>query len=98
MGFKETKKKVLHCLRSGEILHETRDGIDKKNLLSTGEVTPDEVIALINKARGSNYSSDPHHFIPDLDVHIIKIRSGTKDWYIKWYLIEPNCIFISVHH
>jgi hypothetical protein len=30
-------------------------------------------------------------------VHIIRTQHGDRTWYIKWYFIVPNVVFISVH-
>jgi hypothetical protein len=49
-------------------------------------------------ARGTDYQCSPHHLVADLDVHIIKTAHRVINWYIKWYFVEPNCVFISVHH
>ncbi|WP_181427854.1 hypothetical protein [Pseudomonas mosselii] len=42
---------------------------------------------------GSHYSSSPHHAVPAIEVHVLKRRG----WYIKFYFIEPQTWFISVH-
>ena len=97
MGFKEVKKKVIECLDNGFVIHEARNNIDIKNLLSTGAVSISEVTTIIGRARGNDYSSSAHHFDSDIDVHIIKTNHSAKDWYIKWYFTEPDCVFISVH-
>ena len=98
MGFKEVKSKILACLKSGHILHEERNGIDIKNLLATGVVTVEEVMELIGKSRGNDYSSVPHHFDNKIDVHVIKKTYSGRSWYIKWYFAVPDSVFISVHH
>jgi hypothetical protein len=97
MGFTEVKSKVIHCLNSGLVLHEERNGIDTKNLLSTGAVSVSEVTNIIGRARGNDYFCSPHHFDENIDVHIIKTTLSGRSWYIKWYFVEPDCVFISVH-
>ncbi len=97
MGFTEVKSKVINCLDSGLVLHEQRDGIDTKNLLSTGAISVSEVTNIIGRARGNNYSCSPHHFDASVDVHVIKTTLSGRSWYIKWYFVEPDCVFISVH-
>ena len=92
------KANVLACLGSGAILHAERGNIDVKNLLATGEVTTDEIAEVIGRARGTDYQCSPHHLAANIDVHIIKTAHRGMDWYIKWYFVEPNCVFISVHH
>lgn len=97
MGFKEVKNKVIWCLDNGHVLHEERDNIDINNLLSTGAVSLSEVASIIGRTRGNTYSSSPHHFDTEIDVHVIKTTHSGQNWYIKWYFIEPDCVFISVH-
>ena len=98
MGFTEVKSKVINCLNSGYILHEQRGNIDLKNLLSTGALSVSEVINIIGRARGNSYSCTPHHFDASIDVHVIKTIFSGRNWYIKWYFVEPDCVFISVHN
>lgn len=98
MGFKDVKAQVLGCIGTGNVQHQVREEIDTKNLLLTGQVTVEEVSDAIRRSRGSDYECSPHHVIRGIDVHIIKASYQGKKWYIKWYFIEPNTIFISVHH
>jgi hypothetical protein len=97
LGFKEVKSKVIECLDNGFVIHEARNNIDIKNLLSTGAVSIGEVATIIGRARGNDYSNSPHHFDSEIDVHIIKTNHFNKSWYIKWYFTEPDCVFISAH-
>lgn len=97
MGFTEVKSKVINCLNSGFVLHEQRGNIDIKNLLSTGAISASEVANIIGRARGNCYSCSPHHFDANIDVHVIKTTLSGHNWYIKWYFVEPDCVFISVH-
>ncbi len=97
MGFREVKSKVLECLNTGHVLHEERDDIDIKNLLSTGVVSLHDVAQIIGRSRGNNYSSSPHHFDNKIAVHVIKTTKSGQNWYIKWYFVEPDSVFISVH-
>ncbi|WP_101759910.1 hypothetical protein [Oceanicoccus sp. KOV_DT_Chl] len=98
MGFKGAKKQVLECLENGSVLHQERVDIDVKNLLAVGQVSLDEVAAIIGRSRGDSYSSSPHHQVEEVEVHIIETWFGGEEWYIKWYFVEPNSVFISVHH
>lgn len=98
MSFKEVKRQVLDCLSVGNILHEQRGAIDVKNLLVTGQVTEDKLSVVLARARGNEYELSYHHSVPSIEVHIVKTRYEGQDWYIKWYYIEPNTVFISVHH
>ncbi len=97
MAFREVKSKVIECLNNGYVLHEVRNDIDVKNLLSTGAISISEVTTIIGRARGSTYSSSPHHCDAEIDVHVIKTTCSAQDWYIKWYFTDPDCVFISVH-
>jgi hypothetical protein len=96
--FTEIKRQVIQCLIEGSVLHEARNKIDIKNLLEVGTVTIEEVTQIIKKARGTEYAATPHHMDPSIDVHVIKTRYASEQWYIKWYFIEPDAVFISVHH
>lgn len=98
MSFREIKWKVIECLKNGNIEFEARRGIQLKNLLSTGDISPYEVAALIGRASGDNYQIRPYHFDSSIDVHIITVSSAGVPWYIKWYFTEPTSVFISVHY
>jgi hypothetical protein len=98
MGFKAVKAKMLDCLERGDISHEQRGDIDIKNLLAIGQVSASEVAEILGRARGDSYSSSPHHLDDGIDVHVVKTRHTGKDWYIKWYFVDPSSVFISVHH
>lgn len=32
-----------------------------------------------------------------IDVHVFKPYKDAKRWYIKFYFIDPDVVFISVH-
>jgi hypothetical protein len=98
MGFKDVKANILDCLKRGYVSHEQRGDIDIKNLLAIGQVSLDDVAGVIARARGDTYSSSPHHFDASIEVHVVKTNHGGQSWYIKWYFVEPNSVFISVHH
>ena len=98
MGFREAKRQVLECLKTGCVLHEERDSIDIKNLFATGLISLDEAARIIGRSRGDGYISSPHHFDDTIDVHVIKTISSGQRWYIKWYFLEPDSVFISFHH
>jgi len=98
MGFRDAKKQVIECLNNGWIEHVLeRSRIDVKNRLATGEVSAAQLANIIGRARGGDYESSPHHFDASTEVHIITILHGGTRWYIKWYYLEPNAVFISVH-
>jgi len=94
MGYQEVKSSVINALEAGMFSHEPRAGsIDEKNKLATGEVTPDFVANLIKRSTGADYSCSPHRQAQEIDVHVI-IKN---DWYVKFYFLEPDTVFISVH-
>jgi hypothetical protein len=92
-GYKEAKRKVLLALASGSYLHEARGQVDVKNKLATGEVSAQDVADLIKKSTGKDHSKSPHHADGSIIVHVIS-RQG---WYIKFYFVDPDTWFISVH-
>jgi|TARA_Y100000746_G_scaffold34706_1_gene26019 hypothetical protein len=98
MKFKEIKKQALDCLKKGQVEHEQRDDINVKNLLAVGQVSLDDVANIIGRSSGNEYSHSPHHVVSGIEVNIIKTKRLGKEWYVKWYFIEPNTIFISVHN
>lgn len=98
MGFKEQKKLVIQSLSDGNYVHESRTNIDTKNLLLTGEVTEEELIKVLKKSKGTDFECSPHHTAKGIEVNIIKVTQSGIRWYIKWYIIEPDLVFISVHH
>ena len=98
MGFRDAKRQLIECLLDGRIDHELeRSEIDVKNLLVTGAASADEVAEVIRRCRGNEYECSPHHFDEKIDVHIVKTTHGGTSWYIKWYYLDPNVMFISVH-
>ena len=96
--YKEIKRQVIDCLNKGYVSHEQRNDIDVKNLLAIGKVSLEEVAEIIGRSRGNDYSSSPHHYDSSIAVHVIKTRLAGQYWYVKWYFVEPNSVFISVHH
>lgn len=93
MPWKEAKRAVIECLIEGSIQYELRDHINLKNKLSTGEVSRQQVIDLLRRARGNEHNESPHHVHKTVTVHVVK----TRRWYIKWYILDPDAVFISVH-
>ena len=94
VGFKEAKQRVIVALLAGTYQHEIdRSSIDTKNLLLTGQVTAAEICEVVKRSQGQNHSSSPHHHVPGVEVHVIA-RDG---WYVKFYFVDPDTIFISVH-
>jgi len=93
MGFSVVKQEVIEALLSGDYGYEVRGDIEIKNLLSTGAITVATVVDIIKRSRGGDYTCSPHHLAAEIDVHVIS-REG---WYIKFYFVAPQTIFISVH-
>ncbi|MCC9006470.1 hypothetical protein [Pseudomonas putida] len=92
-GFREAQRAVIAALESGEYQHVSRGDIDMKNLLATGEVSARAVVEVVRSCRGIHHASSPHHAVAAVEVHVLK-RDG---WYIKFFFIEPDTWFISVH-
>ncbi len=97
MGFDEIKKKVVSCVEQGKTQSTLRSDKNEKNLFLTGDKTKEDVVSMLKKTKGTQYSSIPHDTVPNVEVHIFKPLLGDEEWYIKFYFIDPNCIFISVH-
>ncbi|MBI6919359.1 MULTISPECIES: hypothetical protein [Pseudomonas] len=93
IGFKEAQRAVLAALETGGYQHVSRGEIDIKNLLAVGEVSAREVAEVVRACRGMHHTSSPHHAVAAIEVHVLK-REG---WYIKFFFIEPDTWFISVH-
>ncbi len=92
-GYKKARQKIIQALSDQNYQFAERNNIDEKNLLATGDVSPEDVIKLIKKSSGKHHTKSPHHRIPSVSTHIIKIDG----WYIKFYFIDPDAFFISVH-
>lgn len=93
MGFKDIKQTVITALRSGTFQHEARSDINVKNLLATGQVSASSIEQLLKNCTSSHLSTSPHHLDSNIDVHVV-----AKDgWYIKFYFLDPDTMFISVH-
>lgn len=106
LGFKVARSRTIAALRAGPayILFEDRAVREGKNLLDTGEVAPDEVVAMLHRCRGSpdQYCETAHHREPSIPVHTFKPVLGGTRWYIKVYFLNATpdlepAIFISVH-
>jgi hypothetical protein len=92
-GFRAVRAQVIEALQKGHFLHESRNNIDVKNLLAVGAVSVEDVIGLITRAKGTDHQSSPHHLDGSITVHVIK----SSGWYIKFYFLDPDTWFISVH-
>ena len=94
IGFREAKKWVIAALESGDYQHVSRDDIETKNLLEIGAVSTADLVNVILKCRGQHHSSSPHHSsVENVEVHLLE-RDG---WYIKFYFVDFEPFFISVH-
>ena len=80
-----------------EYSHEIRKDIDVKNLFSCGQVSESYVIELIKLTSGDTHETSPHHADNSITVHVFKPYKDGKYWYVKFYFIEPDVVFISVH-
>lgn len=94
MGFKEVKRKAIECIKNDHVRHVAR-GVEK-NLFASGELTSAEVINIIGSCQGDCYETDKHHFL-DIEVHILRPRGKYDGFYIKFFFVEPDILFISVH-
>lgn len=97
MKFRDVKRKAIGCLLDEAYDHEVRSHIDVKNLLATGQVDAALAIKLISSTREDQYRCSPHHLDAAIDVHICKPCTAGYHWYVKFYFMEPDVIFISVH-
>jgi hypothetical protein len=93
VGFKDSRRRAIECLKNGLFYAEDRIDNPDKNLLAKGLVTPVEVIEILKMCDGNMYEERPLDQRASLTVHIFK----TPIWYIKLYFIDPNCNVISVH-
>lgn len=93
IGFRAVKRNVLACLLAGRYQHEARSSITEKNKLQTGEVSAQFVHSLVRQSTGLDHSCSPHHRHPSIIIHVIR----TQGWYIKFYFVDPDTMFISVH-
>lgn len=93
MGFKDIKLTVIAALRAGNYQHEARKDINVKNLLATGQVSASDVESILRNCTSNHLQTSPHDLDGSIDVHVVK-KDG---WYIKFYFIDPDTTFISVH-
>lgn len=92
-GFKKARHAAIRALVAGDYMNEARQGIDVKNLLATGAISPLAVAELLRTSTGNHHRSSPHHADASITVHVVLVRG----WYVKFYVLEPDVWFISVH-
>lgn len=106
LGFRVARSKTIAALRAGPayILFEDRTARESKNLLDTGEVSPEDVITLLRVCQGTpdQYRETGHDRDQSIPVHTFKPVYGGVRWYIKVYFLDGTlelepAIFISVH-
>ncbi|HJM49286.1 MAG TPA: hypothetical protein QGF63_05485 [Alphaproteobacteria bacterium] len=93
MGFRDAKRRVIQALKGSVFQHAVRGEIDEKDLLHSGVVTKEEVLEIVKMCNGTHHTETPHHLDGSIVVHVLK-RDG---WYIKFYFVDTNAFFISVH-
>lgn len=92
-GFREAKKRLIEALQQGTFQHEARDQVATKNLLQVGQISPEELCEIIKRCTGRHHERSAHHMVAGVDIHILR-RDG---WYVKFYFVDRDTIFISVH-
>jgi len=97
MGLTNVRPLLIDALRSGRYQHEYRADIESKNLLAVGEVDPEFVVTLLQRCRGSEYQSSPHHFDRKVLCHVFTPTLRGERWYVKACFLAADAMFISVH-
>ena len=93
IGFKEAKRRAIEALRNKTYQIAERREIETKNLLYGNSISEEDVIEIIIKCRGQDHEIRPHDMVKTVDVHILR-KDG---WYIKFYFLDPETFFLSVH-
>jgi hypothetical protein len=93
IGFKEAKRRAIEALRNKTYQITERREIETKNLLYGNSISEKEVIEIISKCHGQDHEMRPHDMVKTVDVHILR-KDG---WYIKFYFLDPETFFLSVH-
>ena len=60
IGLNDARRALIKALEDGDFQHDPRDALSEKNLLAIGEVTETDVIHVLRRTRGDQYSSSPH--------------------------------------
>lgn len=93
IGFREAKQRAIEALRNKTYQIAERREIETKNLLYGNSIAEEDVIEIISKCRGQDHEMRPHDMVKTVDVHILR-KDG---WYIKFYFLDPETFFLSVH-
>lgn len=93
IGFREAKQRAIEALRNKTYQIAERREIETKNLLYGNSISEEYVIEIISKCRGQDHEMRPHDMVKTVDVHIFR-KDG---WYIKFYFLDPETFFLSVH-
>ena len=97
MGFLDVRVLLIDALEAGRVQHEFRADMESKNLLAVGEVTPEFVVSLLRRCRGSQCRCSPHHFDQRVLCHQFTPQLNGERWYLKAYFLSADAVFISVH-
>lgn len=100
MAFSDAVLGTIAALLDGRFEHEPRPLASGKNLLASGQISPQEVVALLRRCRAHQHEVRPHHHVAEQAIDIFKPVVDGERWYIKSYLIEADgeiAVFISVH-
>lgn len=89
------KRKAIEKLLNNSIRHEEREY--DKNLFARGVVSKNDIIQIFLYSRGDQHSTSGHYFLEGVTVHIIRAVGKYDGYYVKFYFVEPDIWFISVH-
>lgn len=95
MGFNEVKATAIQKIKEGKISHDPREF--SKNEYAQCLLTDEQVIFMIKNCRGDRYEKRPHHKDKRIPVHILKPAGKYDGYYVKFYFLEPDVCFMSVH-
>ncbi|HSG07355.1 MAG TPA: hypothetical protein VLA36_03290 [Longimicrobiales bacterium] len=91
---------MIRALVDGNYQHEARGALSEKNLLAIGDVDEADVIRLVRRTRGDQYSTTPHDWDRTTMVHLFRPVLGRQRWYVKVYFLDQpsdTAVFVSVH-
>lgn len=98
--FKDAKRALIQALEAGDYQHEPRGALSEKNLLAVGDVDVEDVIKMLRRTRGDQYSSTPHDWDVETTVHVFRPDLDSERWYVKAYFLgspDLSAVFVSVH-